>query len=151
MKKIIKILVINGPNLQLLGSREPSIYGNQTLESIQKSLLQLGIELGLEVDFRQSNAEGMIVDWIGESAGHFHGIIINPAAYTHSSIAIRDAIAAVQVPTIEVHLSNVYSREEFRHHSFIAPVCLGQISGFGPDGYEWALRALHRHVAPKPN
>ena len=142
----MRILIANGPNLQLLGSRETTVYGQQTLTDIQARLTAVASELDVEIDVRQSNHEGDLVDWIGASRGCYAGLVINPAAYTHTSVAIRDAIAAVQVPTIEVHLSNVYARESFRHHSLIAPVCLGQIAGLGPAGYEWALRALHRHL-----
>jgi len=147
MNKLFKILIVNGPNLNLLGTRETSIYGEKTLENIFEDLEKFAIKLKVVLDCRQSNSEGELVDWIGESRNNFDGIIINPAAYTHSSIAIRDAIAAVKIPTVEVHLSNIYAREDFMQHSFIAPICLGQISGFGPDGYEWALRALHRYLA----
>jgi len=143
----MKILLINGPNLQLLGVREPGIYGNDTLPSIVSHLKALAAELGGElVDF-QSNHEGAIVDRIGESAAEgFSGIVINPAAYTHTSVAIRDAIAAVRLPAVEVHLSNVHSREEFRNHSLTAPVCIGVVAGFGADSYELALRALISHL-----
>jgi 3-dehydroquinate dehydratase-2 len=136
-----KILVIHGPNLQLLGQREPEIYGNTTLASINDSLQGLSKELGVQVICFQSNQEGDIVDLIGKSNKEYHAIIINPAAYTHTSIAIRDAIAASGIAAIEVHLSNVYAREEFRQKSFIAPVCKGQIAGFGVQSYLLALRA----------
>lgn len=139
---MMKILIINGPNLNLLGKREPEIYGAQTLEGINRALLPIAQEVGTALDFFQSNSEGDLVDAIQGAAGVFNGIIINPAAYTHTSVAIRDAIAAVAIPTVEVHLSNVYSREEFRHNSFIAPVAIGQIAGFGASGYELALRGL---------
>ena len=142
-----KILILNGPNLQLLGRRETSVYGTETLESIEDSLKVLSQELGVEIEFYQSNHEGDLVDLIGEAMGKVDGIIINPAAYTHTSVAIRDAIAAVNVPTIEVHISNVYKREEFRHHSLIAPVCLGQITGLGTLGYQLALRAICTHTS----
>ncbi len=138
----MKILVINGPNLQLLGKREPDIYGPDGLQAVEVRLGELATDLGVEVACRQSNHEGEIVDWIGEAADQFDGIIINPAAYTHTSIAIRDALKGCGLPALEVHISNVYSREEFRHRSLTAPVCLGQITGLGTDGYEWALRAL---------
>jgi 3-dehydroquinate dehydratase-2 len=138
----VKILVINGPNLQLLGKREPDIYGPDGLQAVEVRLGELATDLGVEVACRQSNHEGEIVDWIGEAADQFDGIIINPAAYTHTSIAIRDALKGCGLPALEVHISNVYSREEFRHRSLTAPVCLGQITGLGTDGYEWALRAL---------
>ena len=143
----MKLLLINGPNLQLLGVREPGIYGNDTLPVIVSRLKALAAELGGElVDF-QSNHEGAIVDRIGVSAAEgFSGIVINPAAYTHTSVAIRDAIAAVGLPAVEVHLSNVHSREEFRNHSLTAPVCIGVVAGFGADSYELALRALFSHL-----
>ena len=142
----MKILIINGPNLQLLGSREQGIYGLKSLNAIKENLEGVAQSLNLQIDFRQSNSEGEIVDWIGEAKVYFSGIIINPAAYTHTSIAIRDALSAIELPAIEVHLSNIYRREEFRHHSYITPVCLGQISGLGADSYEWALYALDRYL-----
>jgi 3-dehydroquinate dehydratase-2 len=142
----MKILVINGPNLNLLGRREPGIYGSQTLESINSALAEDATGLGASLSFFQSNSEGEIVDAIQRAVGAFLGIIINPAAYTHTSVAIRDAISAVSIPAVEVHLSNVYSREEFRHKSLIAPVVLGQIAGFGPSGYKLALMGLIEHL-----
>lgn len=139
----MKILLINGPNLQLLGFREPGIYGRDTLESIVLRLRELAAGLGCELSDFQSNHEGAIVDRIGAAvADGVSGIVINPAAYTHTSVAIRDAIAAVKLPTVEVHLSNVYAREEFRTRSLIAPVCIGSVAGFGAESYELALRAL---------
>ncbi|MBR7121510.1 MAG: type II 3-dehydroquinate dehydratase [Lentisphaeria bacterium] len=139
----MKILLLNGPNLQLLGTREPGIYGRDTLASITAEVTVLGSELGCEVSARQSNVEGELVSWIGNArAEGFDGIILNAAAYTHTSVALRDAISAVALPTVEVHLSNTASREEFRHRSLIAPVCLGVIAGFGKDSYILALRAL---------
>jgi len=143
----MKLLLINGPNLQLLGVREPGIYGNDTLPAIVSRLKALAAELGGELADFQSNHEGAIVDRIGASAAEgFSGIVINPAAYTHTSVAIRDAIAAVGLPAVEVHLSNVHSREEFRNHSLTAPVCIGVVAGFGADSYELALRALFSHL-----
>jgi 3-dehydroquinate dehydratase-2 len=138
--------------LNLLGTREQSIYGMESLDSIDSALTALAEDLGVHIDIRQSNSEGELVNWIQESGSGYHGIIINPAAYTHTSIAIRDAIAAVGLPTIEVHLSNIHGREPFRHHSHVAGVALGQISGLGPSGYLLALRGLHEHVtaAKKP-
>lgn len=138
----MKILVINGPNLNLLGRREPEIYGAETLDGINNALLFAALEIGVSLEFFQSNSEGALVDAIQTAAGHFDGLIINPAAYTHTSIAIRDAISAVAIPAVEVHLSNIYSREEFRHKSLIAPVVIGQIAGFGSPGYELALKGL---------
>ncbi len=149
---MLRILVLHGPNLNLLGSREASIYGTATLETINASLMKLGTELGAELIIRQSNLEGELVNWIQEARGGYHGIIINPAAYTHTSIAMRDALAAVDLPTIEVHLSNIYRREEFRRHSYVSGVALAQISGFGAIGYLLALRGLYEHLsasAPK--
>lgn len=136
----MKILIINGPNLNLLGTREAEVYGKKTLEDINASLQSLADELGVDIDIRQSNHEGEIVEMIQNARG-YAALVINPAAYTHTSIAIRDAISAVNIPAIEVHLSNIYRREEFRHKSLIAPVAHGQISGFGPDGYALGLRA----------
>ena len=142
----MRILVLNGPNLQLLGRREPGVYGRETLEAIARRLEAVAAELGVSLDFRQSNHEGELLDWIGRALDSADGIIINPAAYTHTSVALRDALAAVNIPAIEVHISNVHAREEFRRRSLIAPVCLGQICGLGHDGYEWALRALVRFL-----
>ena len=136
----MKILIIHGPNLNLLGSRESDIYGTKSLAEINDSLNQLAAELGVEIEIEQSNHEGEIVDVI-QKAGDYSALLINPAAYTHTSIAIRDAIAAVKIPAVEVHLSNIHKREEFRQKSLIAPVATGQISGFGPDSYLLGLRA----------
>jgi 3-dehydroquinate dehydratase-2 len=136
------ILVIHGPNLNLLGVREPGVYGKDTLATIDAQLQGLAAELGLSVSSLQSNVEGEIVNAVQGAVGKAQGILINPGAYTHTSVAIRDAIAAVGLPTVEVHLSNIYAREEFRHHSFIAPVAKGQIAGFGPQSYLLGLRAL---------
>jgi 3-dehydroquinate dehydratase-2 len=137
-----KILVINGPNMNMLGIREPKIYGNITLKEIEKELSSLAKELGVEIEFFQSNHEGAIVDKIQNSSNNIAGIIINPAAFTHTSVAIRDAFAAIPAPTIEVHISNIYTREEFRHKSYIASIATGQITGFGIDGYLFALRKI---------
>lgn len=137
-----KILVIHGPNLNLLGTREPSIYGTVTLKEINRQLQALARKRKARLSFFQSNHEGAIVDAIGKSRKAFDGIIINPAAYTHTSVAIRDAIAACGTPTIEVHLSNIYSREEFRHTSLVSPVAKGSIMGFGPKSYSLGLMAL---------
>jgi 3-dehydroquinate dehydratase-2 len=135
------VLVINGPNLNLLGTREPEIYGHTTLEDINRELLALGTELGIRVETFQSNSEGALVDKIQQVRGNIDLIIINPAAYTHTSIAIRDALIAVETPIIEVHLSNVHKREPFRHHSTIADIAEARLMGFGADGYLLALRA----------
>ncbi|MBF0478743.1 MAG: type II 3-dehydroquinate dehydratase [Candidatus Omnitrophica bacterium] len=138
-----RILVINGPNLNLLGERETGIYGKVSLEDINKLLTVAAKTHQVSLEFFQSNHEGEIVDKIGQvKAEGFSGILINPAAYTHTSIAIRDAVAAVVIPTVEVHLSNIHAREEFRHKSLIAPVAQGQISGFGPQSYVLGLQAL---------
>ncbi|AEE95961.1 type II 3-dehydroquinate dehydratase [Mahella australiensis] len=134
-----KILIINGPNLNILGIREPGIYGHDTLESIIEGLKSIAESHGIELDALQSNSEGDIIDAIHAAYGRYDGIIINAGAYTHYSYAIRDAIAGIHIPTIEVHISNIYSREGFREHSVIAPVCVGQISGLGPMVYKLAL------------
>jgi 3-dehydroquinate dehydratase-2 len=136
-----KILILNGPSINMLGKREPQIYGNITLSEIEKQINSLAKELKIAVEFFQSNHEGEIVDKIQKCIGTISSIIINPAAFTHTSVAIRDALSAVSIPTIEVHISNIYSREDFRHKSYIAPVALGQISGLGVEGY-LSLRAL---------
>ncbi len=136
----MKILVINGPNLNLLGTRESDIYGTMTLEDINASLQKLAGELNVELTINQSNHEGEIVDLI-HNAKEYAALVINPAAYTHTSVAIRDAIAAVDIPAVEIHLSNIYKREEFRHKSLISPVAHGQVSGFGPESYLLGLRA----------
>lgn len=146
-RDMLRILVLHGPNLNLLGNREESIYGTTTLAMIDASLIKLGGELGAELVIRQSNLEGELVNWIQEARRGYHGIIINPAAYTHTSIAIRDALAAVDVPAIEVHLSNIYRREEFRRHSYVSGVALAQIAGFGAAGYLLALRGLCDHLS----
>ncbi len=137
----MKILVINGPNLNLLGKRQPDIYGSLSLEDINRRIAALAAELGVEVSFFQSNHEGELVQKIQEAMGTFQAIVINPGAYTHTSVAIRDAISSTGIPTIETHISNIYKREEFRKHSYISSVAVGQIAGFGPDSYLLALRA----------
>ncbi len=142
-----KILLLNGPNLQLLGMREPEIYGRTTLEDIVRQVKELGGELGFSIVDYQSNVEGFLVDRIAKAYEEkFDGIIFNPAAYTHTSVALRDALAAVKIPTVEVHLSNIASRDEFRHNSLTLPVSLGVIAGFGANGYLLALRALAAHL-----
>jgi 3-dehydroquinate dehydratase-2 len=137
----MKILFLNGPNLNLLGQREPEVYGRTTLADIEAKVRERAAQFNAEIDFRQSNLEGELLGWIQQAKGTFDVIVINAAAYTHTSIALRDAIAAVGVPTIEIHLSNVHAREEFRHRSLIAPVCCGQITGFGQKSYILALEA----------
>ncbi|AGZ82308.1 3-dehydroquinate dehydratase [Campylobacter fetus subsp. testudinum] len=138
----MKIMVIQGPNINMLGKRETNIYGAMSMESIHEQMKTVADQAGVEIEFFQSNFEGEIVDKIQECLGEFDGIIINPAAYTHSSIAIRDAISAVKLPVVEVHISNIYQREEFRQKSLIAPVCAGQIIGFGPVGYHLAMMGM---------
>lgn len=135
------ILVIHGPNLNMLGLREPAVYGTTTLAEIDAALVRLGRELGVQVDSLQSNHEGVIIDAIQAARGRYGAILINPGAFTHYSIAIRDAIASVPIPVVEAHLSNLYKREEFRHHSVIAPVAVGSIAGFGAESYYLGLRA----------
>jgi len=137
------VFVLNGPNLNMLGKREPSIYGTQTLDDIAADCRKAGEELGLAIDFRQSNHEGDLVSWVQEASGAAAGIVLNAGAYTHTSIAIHDAIrSAAPVPVVEVHLSNIHAREPFRHVSMVAPHALGMICGFGPLGYRLALQAL---------
>ncbi|MCL2469805.1 MAG: type II 3-dehydroquinate dehydratase [Alphaproteobacteria bacterium] len=142
MSDLPHVLIINGPNLDKLGLREPSIYGQQTLSDIESMCLELSAKLGLTIDFRQSSHEGEIVSWIGEALTDFDAIIINAAAYSHTSLAIMDAIKMTSVPVVDVHLSNVYAREEFRHSSYVARVATGVISGFGAQSYLLALRAV---------
>ena len=137
----MKILFLNGPNLNLLGQREPEIYGRTTLADIEAKVRERAAKLGAEIEFRQSNQEGELVAWIQQAKGKFDVVVLNAAAYTHTSIALRDAIAATGVPTIEIHLSNVHAREEFRQKSLIAPVCRGQITGFGAESYVLAVEA----------
>lgn len=137
----MKVLFLNGPNLNLLGTREPEVYGRTTLADIEMSVRERAAQLNVEVDFRQSNQEGELVEWIQKAKNHFDVIVINAAAYTHTSVALRDAISAVGVPTIEIHLSNIHAREEFRHKSLIAAVCVGQICGFGSRSYLLGLEA----------
>ena len=144
---MVSILVLHGPNLNFLGKREPGIYGVMTLEEINQMLCREADTLNAQLDCRQSNHEGDLVDIIQASWGVHQGLLINPGAYTHTSVAIRDAIAAVSIPTVEVHLSNIHRREEFRHHSYIAPVAIGQISGFGAESYRLGLHALVHHLS----
>lgn len=142
------VFVLNGPNLNTLGKREPGIYGGQTLDQIGRDCVKAGEALGLTVDFRQTNHEGELVDWIHEAGEKSSGVVLNAGAYTHTSIALHDAIRAMApLPVIEVHLSNIHSREPFRHKSMIAPVAVGMICGFGPLGYSLALQALGARIA----
>ncbi|MFV3415144.1 type II 3-dehydroquinate dehydratase [Pseudomonas nitroreducens] len=134
------LLVLNGPNLNLLGTREPATYGHETLDDIAALCHRTGAENGLEIEFRQTNHEGQLIDWIHQARGRCFGILVNPAAWTHMSVAIRDALAAVELPVIEVHLSNVHKREEFRHHSFVSGVAVGVIAGLGSDGYRAGIQ-----------
>ena len=141
------IFVINGPNLNLLGSREPEHYGKSTIEDLEKRLQQMAGEFGHQLEFIQHNHEGTLIDLIHEAGRHqVDFIIINPAVYTHSSVAMRDALAAVAIPFIEVHLSNIHKREDFRKHSYFSDIALGVITGLGLDGYELALLAAHQHL-----
>ncbi|MBQ3037821.1 MAG: type II 3-dehydroquinate dehydratase [Clostridia bacterium] len=137
-----KVLIINGPNLNMLGIREPGVYGNETLETVYQKIKNKAQALKAEVEFFQSNIEGEIINQIHGALGKFDGIVINPGAFTHYSYAIRDAISCVNIPVIEVHISNVHKREEFRHKSVTAPVCAGQICGLGTNGYLYALEEL---------
>jgi 3-dehydroquinate dehydratase-2 len=143
---MFRILVLHGPNLNLLGTREQSIYGTTSLEEINVAIRHLAQQEGVDVETRQSNMEGELVTWIQEARHEFAGLVINPAAYTHSSVAIRDAIASVELPTVEVHLSNIHRRENFRKRSYIAPVAIGQISGFGLQSYLLGTKAIIEHV-----
>ncbi|MBD2295024.1 type II 3-dehydroquinate dehydratase [Anabaena sphaerica FACHB-251] len=143
---ILSILVLHGPNLNLLGQREPGIYGSLTLEEINHLLAAEAFKLEVKVTALQSNHEGVLLDAIHGALGQYQGIVINAGAYTHTSLALRDAIAAVNLPVVEVHLSNIYRREDFRHHSYIAPVVIGQISGFGVQSYLLGLQALVHHL-----
>lgn len=140
-------LILNGPNLNMLGVREPAVYGRETLDDVRTRAEKRGKVLGLTIDFRQSNHEGELVGWIQQARGKTAGIILNAGALTHTSIAIQDALAASECPVVEVHLSNIFRRESFRHHSYVAPVAVGVICGFGPLGYELALEALAAHLA----
>lgn len=143
---MLSILILHGPNLNLLGQREPGVYGSTTLDDINRLLDDEAALLQVSIATFQSNHEGMLIDAIHAALGQHQGILINPGAYTHTSVAIRDAIAGVALPTVEVHLSNVYRREPFRHHSYIAPVAIGQISGFGTESYRLGLHGLVLHL-----
>ena len=144
------ILVLNGPNLNLLGLREPEIYGRETLSDIEEACLERAAELGLQLDFRQSNHEGQLVDWIHEARQTADGIILNAGAYSHTSIALMDALAAAELPVVEVHLSNIFRRERFRHHSYVSLAATGVICGLGAQGYELALDAIATLIEGEP-
>jgi 3-dehydroquinate dehydratase-2 len=143
----ISILILNGPNLNLLGTRQPEVYGATTLADVEAMCAERATALGIEIECRQSNHEGTLVDWIHEAKGRHQGIVINAGAYTHTSIALHDAIASVELPVAEIHISNIHKREEFRHHSYISKVSVGMICGFGPYGYLMGLDALVHHLS----
>jgi 3-dehydroquinate dehydratase-2 len=143
------VLVLHGPNLNLLGTREPALYGKDTLAEVDRALVELADELGLVVECRQSNHEGELIDWIQAARGRCQGLLINPGGLTHTSVSLRDAIAAVELPCVEVHLSNVHAREPFRRRSLTAPVCVGTVSGFGKTSYLLALRALAERLGAR--
>jgi 3-dehydroquinate dehydratase II len=145
----MNVLVLHGPNLNLLGQREPEIYGSQTLNGINSGLMAQAKALEIEIECFQSNHEGALIDRIHHAMGNCDGILINPGGYTHTSVALRDALSGVAIPVVEVHLSNIHRREEFRHHSYIAPIAVGQISGFGPDSYRLGLEALVSYLRSK--
>ena len=149
MAKIPAILILNGPNLNLLGTRQPEIYGRASLADVEKSCRRRAGELGLWLEFRQSNHEGELIDWIQQARGKIAGIVINPAGYSHSSVALLDALVACELPVIEVHLSNIFKREAFRHHSFVSEAARGVICGLGPRGYLLAMDALADFIAAK--
>lgn len=144
------VLVLHGPNLNLLGLREPDIYGRDTLADVDRQLEALASELTVSIACRQSNHEGELIDWLHEARERFDAVLINPGGYTHTSVALRDAIAAIEKPCVEVHLSNIHRRESFRHTSLTAPVCVGAIMGFGIHSYLLGLRALVTHLTPSP-
>ncbi len=147
----MKILIINGVNMNMLGLRETEKYGTMTLKDLEKELYAFSFELGIDIETFQSNFEGEIVEKIHQTKDLFDGIVINAGAYTHTSVAIRDAISAVNTPTVEVHMTNIYKREDFRHHSYIAPVCIGQISGFGINSYKLGLKAVVDYLNTNDN
>ncbi len=142
------ILILNGPNLNMLGLRQPEVYGKTTLAQIEAMCLEHGQSKAVKIEFRQSNHEGVLIDWIHEARGKFDGLIMNAGAYTHTSVALRDAVSSAEVPMVELHLSNIHAREAFRHVSHLAPVAVGQICGFGPAGYTLAIDAICSHLDP---
>ena len=145
----VRILVLSGPNLNLLGTRQPEVYGDTTLADVESACLKKAEALGIDIEFKQSNHEGVLIDWIHEARQSMQGIVINPGAYTHTSIAIMDAIGSVELPVAEVHISNVHKREEFRHISYVSKVALGVIAGFGTYGYEMGIEGLVNHLSEK--
>jgi len=147
----MKILVINGVNMNMLGFREPEKYGTMTLKDLEKDLYAYSFELGIDIEMYQSNYEGEIVEKIHSSKDNYTGIVINAGAYTHTSVAIRDAVSSVKTPVVEVHMTNIYKREEFRHHSYLAPVCIGQISGFGVNSYKLGIKAIIDYMNKSAN
>ena len=138
----LRIFVLNGPNLNLLGARQPDLYGNATLEDVQKMCRSRAEELGAEIEFRQTNSEGELIDWLQEAGSSAQGVVLNPAAFSHYSVGVRDAVAASELPVVEVHISNIYAREAFRQKSVVSPVARGVIAGLGVDGYALAIEAL---------
>jgi 3-dehydroquinate dehydratase-2 len=142
----VRVAVLNGPNLNLLGSREPELYGTERLEDLERTVRERAVELGVEIEWRQTNHEGEFVDLVQSLPATADGAVVNAAAFTHTSLAIRDAFLAVRVPFVEVHLSNIFAREEQRRHSLLADLAVGIVAGFGPRGYVWALEALVQHV-----
>jgi len=143
------VYVLNGPNLNLLGKRQPEIYGRETLADLESECRRTAGELGLDIEFRQTNAESQLIDWIHEARGRAAGIVINPAAFTHTSVAVLDALSTCEFPILEVHISNIHQREEFRHHSFVSRVAAGVISGFGTQGYALAIQRLARLIGSR--
>lgn len=146
----MKLLVLNGPNLNLLGTRQPEVYGSTTLADIEADCAGLAESLGASVEWRQSNHEGQLIDWLHEAGSTFEGVVFNAGGYTHTSVALRDAIASITVPVVEVHMSNIHAREVFRHRSMLVDVAIGQIAGFGPASYALGIRAMVMHLTGSP-